>query len=815
MKLTECYIENFGTLSDVRISLADGLNCIKKDNGYGKTTLTVFIKAMLYGLDSTKKQTSDRRRYMPWQGGRCGGSLSFETERGSYRIERSFASKAADDTFRLYDLRLGKESTDYTERVGEDLFGIDEDGFLRTVLLSEDNLSGKNDNKTVSARLSDLVGYDGDVGGLDEAIELLEKQRKTYRKRGGAGEIENIRERAAAEERRINDILRKKQEYVALERERAAIKSELSVAYGERAKLRENINRENEARVRCAYIKQYKEMLAEAEKEKARLSEAARFFANRSTTEAEIESMRDREREARSLNEVLPTGSRLDELKNLFKKAGATEEEFINAESLLHRYEQAKIMQRIKESELDEKKEMRILPTTEEIDRRIEGLSLSKISKKANNSWHFSLPIGLIATAAGVMLGMHYAPLFIICAFSAVLTVHGIIGALKSTRKCDTDTDHIGDAIAFLSKYGISASDKSDIPMKLYELRAMTAAETARKRDREDGRLQIAAIRQELSDCELKLQSFLTRFTADTSDFTAKIKNLLKDHELYLNLLRADEVAEAERAAKVRRASQYREEVSEFISSFPTKSERPLDEIYEMLKGYTAAIAAAKRTRENAARYAEEHSIVESDLTLPSIDAKISETADGNAEEKILSLENKKALVERQMDELYKDIELYDEAVMARDELSELLSEYESRYNTILLTKEFLTEAKDILTTKYLSRTKEAFDRFISEIGAEAPEEFSMSTSFEIMKNERGSMKDADAYSLGTRELYALAARLALIESLYEDEQPFVILDDPFAHFDDKRLERALGALCRLAKNKQIIYLTCSSAREA
>ena len=79
MKLIECYIEAFGKLEGAKYNFSDGLNTVKKDNGYGKTTLTVFIKAMLYGLDDTKKvklEENDRKHYMPWQGGRCGGSLT-------------------------------------------------------------------------------------------------------------------------------------------------------------------------------------------------------------------------------------------------------------------------------------------------------------------------------------------------------------------------------------------------------------------------------------------------------------------------------------------------------------------------------------------------------------------------------------------------------------------------------------------------------------------------------------------------------------------------------------------------------------------
>ena len=146
MKLIECYIENFGKLSSYRLKFNDGMNSFVQENGYGKTTLTEFIKAMLYGLSDTKKPDiaeNDRKHYLPWCGGVCGGWLSFSAGEKSYRVERTFGAKAQDDTFKIYDLTLGKETADYTENLGRELFGIDKDGFLRTVFLSERNLSGK------------------------------------------------------------------------------------------------------------------------------------------------------------------------------------------------------------------------------------------------------------------------------------------------------------------------------------------------------------------------------------------------------------------------------------------------------------------------------------------------------------------------------------------------------------------------------------------------------------------------------------------------------------------------------------------------
>ena len=50
MKLVSCYIENFGGLHRFSYDFKDGLNVISEDNGWGKSTLAAFLKAMFYGL---------------------------------------------------------------------------------------------------------------------------------------------------------------------------------------------------------------------------------------------------------------------------------------------------------------------------------------------------------------------------------------------------------------------------------------------------------------------------------------------------------------------------------------------------------------------------------------------------------------------------------------------------------------------------------------------------------------------------------------------------------------------------------------------
>ena len=55
MRLIACHIDNFGKLSNMNINFNDGINIINQPNGWGKSTLAAFLKAMLYGFDTKKE----------------------------------------------------------------------------------------------------------------------------------------------------------------------------------------------------------------------------------------------------------------------------------------------------------------------------------------------------------------------------------------------------------------------------------------------------------------------------------------------------------------------------------------------------------------------------------------------------------------------------------------------------------------------------------------------------------------------------------------------------------------------------------------
>lgn len=192
MKLISCKVTSFGALKDFEYEFADGLNTIKQDNGWGKSTFANFIKAMFYGLADGKHSIAEneRSKYKPWNSTeRFGGSLVFEWADKQYKIERFFGNKSAEDSVRLFDYSTGVEYKN-TENLGERVFGVNAEGFLSTAYCSQKDFEIKS-NSSITAKYNEIYGQD-DVK-FDKAVNKLETRLKEYKSRGDKGLINEIK----------------------------------------------------------------------------------------------------------------------------------------------------------------------------------------------------------------------------------------------------------------------------------------------------------------------------------------------------------------------------------------------------------------------------------------------------------------------------------------------------------------------------------------------------------------------------------------------------------------------------------------------
>lgn len=85
--------------------------------------------------------------------------------------------------------------------------------------------------------------------------------------------------------------------------------------------------------------------------------------------------------------------------------------------------------------------------------------------------------------------------------------------------------------------------------------------------------------------------------------------------------------------------------------------------------------------------------------------------------------------------------------------------------------------------------------------------------NLDVKIDVKGSKKELKYFSAGYKDLIYICMRFSLINALFNEELPFVILDDPFVNLDDNKTKRALHLLNELSREYQIIYFICNKSR--
>lgn len=175
MIIEACHIAQFGKWKDADFSFSPGKNSFLWNNGYGKTSFIYFFKLMFYGVSGDRKQDleeNERKHYMPFQGASFGGRIIFRIGEKRYRLERSFGLKKSEDSFRLFDEDSGKESKDYSENIGEELFSLDAESFQRVCMISHEDLHFSM-NSRMHAKLGNVAEDQEDMKKFQQVQTIL------------------------------------------------------------------------------------------------------------------------------------------------------------------------------------------------------------------------------------------------------------------------------------------------------------------------------------------------------------------------------------------------------------------------------------------------------------------------------------------------------------------------------------------------------------------------------------------------------------------------------------------------------------------
>ncbi len=805
MKLKECFVENFGKLHHYKMEFTDGLNILLEENGFGKTTLAAFIEAVFYGLDSGRGKESNRKKYDPWQGGRFGGSVVFSIGDKNYRLERFFGKKEKEDTFTLYNNDTGLISKDYTENIGTELFGIDKESYEKSAFIPqgkvEADLSKTGD---INARLSDLLESENDLASFEDAIKAIIDAKNKFKRTGGI--IKTLENSISS----LEDEIKKAEELIGIQED---IKNYISEKRKNKKSVQLNIEKAHsdlQKKEKIAFYENLKKdvelsekrieaLLAEVKKipEEKELSEirintenyksVLAIYNSKKLTFEEEETLRELKGE---LGEKILLPDEVGEIKTLFSKyhtlkelvtsADLTDEEDKKLSALISLFERSK-----PEEELNE-----IL------------CEAKKCEEGGRNKKFIPLITGLLVIFAGIVpLLMNKAifsvPFFIIGASFLFISVLKNKIATKKNKEFDSKVK------AFFKKYDISYT--GDIQFSARELKEKTEEyfTLSNKRNQADSYKKNAELLSQEDKIREKAKCFFAGFES-VDEAEREFNDLIKKSGLLYNLIN-----------KIKELELGKGQIDTALVKLKDLTDEYTDKEPETAYEYLSALKVKKDREEEV---------------LEEKKAKLKEFLKENG---VLEIENKEEISKSQLEALNESLELLDEEIISSEKrlmdmatktdlLPELIEEKDALDDKLNLAKkklsitekaeEALSKAKENLAIKYLGPLTENFEKYKKLLLA--PGDAKLDTELNVGVVEAGEKHSSASYSAGIRDILALALRFSLIESLFENEKPLVILDDPFVNLDEERIREAKKALEILSEEYQILYFICHESRK-
>ncbi len=141
--------------------------------------------------------------------------------------------------------------------------------------------------------------------------------------------------------------------------------------------------------------------------------------------------------------------------------------------------------------------------------------------------------------------------------------------------------------------------------------------------------------------------------------------------------------------------------------------------------------------------------------------------------------------------------------------LSEQIAEAVREHDLLGQTVRYLKLAREQFSAHYLKDMKERLDHYLTEMGTGPEGGISLDVRLQMKVQEAGAYRSLESQSTGQQDLLCFAERLAVVDVLYKDEKPPLILDDPFTNLDTVRQRRAMEVLRQLSEERQMICFTC------
>ncbi|MBR4270460.1 MAG: hypothetical protein IKQ31_02160 [Clostridia bacterium] len=748
MKLLRCYIENYGKLHQFSYDFDPKLNTILKENGWGKTTLSSFIKAMLFGLPVSSKKDLDeneRAKYTPWQAGNFGGWLEFELKGKQYRIERFWGEKQSKDKYTLYDLSTNQaiDSPNFVE----DSLKINAETFERSTFISH-NFSTKIKNDSIKERLSKLLDNveTQSVSKIDD--KLKELITSIEHQKGKGGKLWDMTQKRDLLETEIKNCETAHENAEKLSIENENNKQKINQITEQITKLQARLQELNDHRVEQEKQKSIKKSFDEVKNIKAEIESIDKFFKNSPPDSSTLNSVN------KAINELKYLESTLENLKK-----SSVNKEYLD----LKQY----FKQEITEQELNKIKEK---------NEKLREISLSnaqstqKLTKK--NILIYGLDI-----------------------LSIILVVMGILGLILSSNPIlFAFITIIGFLIGGLSFFFTFKSQNQEItPTQIHNNKVKN---------------------QEYTKLKQEIDAFVSKFNEQNSNFDEAIIKIETKFRLLQHYKDNEEKQNNQLGELQRRFDLNQDFLSNYLSQFytlPINFENAFDDItkklqkkeilHEQLKTKEATLPSLTNLSNNEIKQNQE------------IDIKPIQAELIKAEREKEQLTQTNAQLQSKIDFFLEEASKLTKIRLEWDETNEEISSLTHKLNIVKLTQAYIKQASTNLTSKYLSPITTAFKKYAHLLVGNVFDNISIDTDLNIAIENMGEQKNTKFYSLGNRDLIELCMRLALAETLFDGENPPIILDDTFSNLDDEKTQKSLDLLRQISNEFQVLYLVCHSSR--
>lgn len=796
MKLLACHIENFGKLSDLTLHFSDGLNVINEANAWGKSTLAAFLKAMFYGLDTKKDAGAfekERVMYRPWQGGAFGGEVDFQVNGKRYRISRTFGRTEKTDEFYLYDLRTNLESFDFSEDIGNELFELDSASFKRSIFIAQ-NDCGSGTSDSINAKLGNLAENTDDINNFESANRQLKEILNQLTPDRVTGSIKKRKNYITQLTQELRSFEAAQSGFEGIQRKEQVVAQQIQELLNVRKNYAEALVVASEDSKRKALLTQYDAMCKDVEEKECKLEAYKDIFPVGIPGEAEFQAQMQN---VSKMNEAQTTARgfelSIDELENLSKLGEMFEskiptDEDIDATLLMfqdidkHKEEIAR-----QESKLSVfRADLEQVPVEPKFSGALAykiflfiGIGVELVGFGSLAAWYFNLLPSIesrLLLIAAIITG--------VC--GAIFGVIGLILGIRVYKDKQTWKTMMD-------------AEKSEIEHKAFSLNE-----------------KITTMKEDVRSVYSTIGKFLGNFHVycEVSEYQPKLYELKNQVQEYLRLKEKQTNCEKEKAVYkelrskvVNFAELYQfslgEDYAASLNQLQTKAAE-----YQMT---TDAFHEANKKREAFEKAQDKqfwskqaicpYSLEELNAMIAQTDAKLEECKAARVQ------------YNKQMEDLQEQLDLRDEKETELKDLYESQEKDIQKYNILKLTQEFLQNAKEQFTARYMDPIAQGFSKYYGMLSGDESNSWVIDANINLKVRQQGELREIHWLSAGYQDLIGVCMRLALVDAMYQEEKPFLIFDDPFVNLDQEKVAAGNEFLLNVAEEYQIIYFTCHDSR--